>query len=298
MPEEGIKLCPHSEILSYEEIIRLVKIFSELGVKKVRITGGEPLVRKNLPFLIANINKIEGIKDIALTTNGIYLLEKIVDLVHAGLKRVNISLDTLKPQRFEMITKVSGLKKVLEGIEKSLELGLNPVKINVVLIRGINDDEIIDFVKFAEKRPLHVRFIEYMPWGNVQSWGMDKVVTTQETMMIIEKTFGSLTPIGSSSGGPSVNYRIEGIKGTIGFINPVSSHFCHSCNRIRLTADGKLRLCLFSNKEVDVKAVLRTSKDDEKLKQFLQQSIALKPEGRDLSEHIKTHKREMNQIGG
>lgn len=298
MPEEGIKLCPHSEILSYEEIIQLVKVFTDLGVRKVRITGGEPLIRRNLPYLIEQINAFDSIKDIAITTNGILLRELILDLKKAGLKRVNISLDTLKRHRFELITKTDGLNNVLAGIEKSLELGLNPVKLNVVLMKGVNDDEIIDFVKLAEKQPLHIRFIEYMPWGKVESWGEEKIISTKEAMIKIEQALGKLEPVENSSGGPAINYSIKSFQGVIGFINPVSSHFCNLCNRIRLTADGKLRLCLFSEKEVDVKNVLRSVMDEEILKSLVEKAILNKPQGHNLEEHIKHHLREMNQIGG
>lgn len=298
MPEEGIKLCPHNEILSYEEIIYLVKAFIKLGVHKVRITGGEPLIRRNLPYLIEKINELEKIKDIAITTNGILLRDLVFDLTKAGLKRVNISLDTLKPERFELITKVRGLNNVLAGIERSLELGLNPIKLNVVLMKGVNDDEILDFVKLVELLPLHVRFIEYMPWGKVDSWGIKKVVSTKEAMIKIEQVLGKLLPIENTSGGPAVNYKINGFKGTVGFINPVSSHFCNLCNRVRLTADGKIRLCLFSENEIDVKTVLRNLKDDEIIESFIENAILNKPQGHDFIEHIKNHQREMNQIGG
>lgn len=298
MPEEGIKLFHHSEILSYEEIIYLVKIFTTFGIKKVRITGGEPLIRKNLAYLIEKISSFDEIKDVAITTNGILLAELIEDLVKAGLKRVNISLDTLRQDRFEQITKTNGLKKVLAGIEKCMEMGLSPIKINTVLMRGINDDEIIDFLKLIEKAPLQVRFIEYMPWGKVDSWGLEKVISTKDVMAIIEREVGKLLPVENYSGGPSVNYRIDGFQGLVGFINPISSHFCHLCNRIRMTADGKLRLCLFSEKEIDIKTPLRTLNNEEMLKTIIQNAILNKPQGHNLNNHIKKHLREMNQIGG
>jgi len=298
MPENGIKLCPHNEILSYEEILHLVKIFTKIGIKKIRITGGEPLIRRNLSYLIGKISELQEIKDIAITTNGILLKELINELYNAGLKRVNVSLDTLKADRFERITKMNGLVKVISGIERCLELGLTPIKINTVLMKGVNDDEIIDFVRMTEKNPFHIRFIEYMPWGRVDVWDVNKVIKTKEVIEKIEREFGKLEPVESKSGGPAVNYRIKGFLGLVGFINPVSSHFCNLCNRIRLTADGKLRLCLFSENEIDIKTPLRNIKSDEALMSIIENAILNKPENHNLTEHIKNHQREMNQIGG
>jgi len=298
MPENGIKLCPHNEILSYEEILHLVKIFTKIGIKKIRITGGEPLIRRNLSYLIGKISELQEIKDIAITTNGILLKELINELYNAGLKRVNVSLDTLKADRFERITKMNGLVKVISGIERCLELGLTPIKINTVLMKGVNDDEIIDFVRMTEKNPFHIRFIEYMPWGRVDVWDVNKVIKTKEVIEKIEREFGKLEPVESKSGGPAVNYRIKGFLGLVGFINPVSSHFCNLCNRIRLTADGKLRLCLFSENEIDIKTPLRNIKSDEALMSIIENAILNKPENHNLTEHITNHQREMNQIGG
>ncbi len=297
MPEKGIKLFPHSEILSYEEIIRLTRIFASTGIKKIRITGGEPLIRKNISYLVEKISEIDGINDIAITTNGILLKNLATELARAGLKRVNVSLDTLKEDKFELITKMKGLKDVLGGIEKCMELGLSPLKINVVLIKGVNDEEVFDFVKMTENMPVHVRFIEYMPWGRVENWGMDKLIDTKEAMEKIAKEFGELIPIETFSGGPAINFRINNFKGVIGFINPVSSHFCNLCNRIRLTADGKIRLCLFSEREIDIKSYVR-SRSDEEIKAVVEEAIFNKPQRHNLSEHIKAHQREMNQIGG
>lgn len=298
MPEEGIKLFPHNEILSYEEIIRVVEASKIIGIDTVRVTGGEPLIRRNLPYLIEKINEIEGIKDLAITTNGILLEKLLPELVKSGLKRVNISLDTLKKERFFNITRHDGLNNVLSGIDKCLELGLSPVKINMVVIKGLNDDEIIDFVKLTETKPFIVRFIEYMPWGVIEKWDEKKVMKAYEIKEIIEKHFGKLIPSTILSKGPSENFYINGFKGQIGFINPVSDHFCGKCNRIRLTADGKLRLCLFSQKEIDIKTKLREQASKEELAKFLLEALNNKPEKIDISGHIKNHKREMSQIGG
>ncbi|MCX7770242.1 MAG: GTP 3',8-cyclase MoaA [Proteobacteria bacterium] len=298
MPQEGIKLFPHQEILTYEEIIKITKASKQIGIDTVRITGGEPLIRKNLSFLISQIRNIEGIRDLAITTNGILLDKLLPELFSAGLKRVNISLDSLKRDRFFNITRQDSLQEVLKGIDRSLEIGLTPIKINMVVIKGINDDEIIDFVKLTEERPLIVRFIEYMPWGSINNWGEEKIIKAKEIKSIIEKEFGKILPVDINSRGPADNYQIDGFKGFIGFINPLSEHFCGKCNRIRLTADGKLKLCLFSQQEIDIKAKLRAGTSLEELTEFISNSIHLKPEKIDLDSHIKNHPREMSQIGG
>lgn len=298
MPEEGIKLFPQNEILTYEEIVLLTKALAKLGIKKVRITGGEPLIRRNLVYLIEEIAQIQGIEDIALTTNGTLLSKMAKDLKKAGLKRVNISLDSLKKEKFSLITRKEDLNRVLDSIDKSLEIGLTPIKLNVVVIRGINDDEIIDFVNFITDKEIEIRFIEFMPWGRKENWSKEKVVTTEEIISIIEKDFGKLIPIPKKSSGPAINYKISSVKGVIGFINPISSHFCNLCNRIRLTADGKIRLCLFSQNEMDVKKFLREGVDEDRLKEILKEIILNKPKEIDIPSHISNRKREMSQIGG
>jgi len=298
MPQEGIKLFPHEEILSYEEIIKVAIASRNIGIDTIRITGGEPLIRKNLSFLIEQLKKIDGIQDLAITTNGILLGKMIKELISAGLKRANISLDSLKRERFFNITRQDALNDVLNGIEKSLEAGLNPIKINMVVIKGLNDDEVIEFVKLTEKKPLIVRFIEYMPWGALDKWDETKIIKTCDIKKVIEKEFGKIFPANLSSRGPADNYYIQGFKGFIGFISPLSEHFCGKCNRIRLTADGKLRLCLFSQQEIDIKNKLRAGKTIEELTDFIIQSINKKPEKIDIKTHIKNHPREMSQIGG
>lgn len=298
MPEEGIKLFPHNEILTYEEIIFITKILAKLGIRKVRITGGEPLIRKNLTYLIEKINEIEGINDIAITTNGILLSDMAKELKDAGLKRVNVSLDSLRKDRFFQITRKDDFNKVIAGIYKSIEIGLNPVKINVVVIRGVNDDEIIDFVNFVRDKEIEIRFIEFMPWGKREEWSKEKVVTTDKIMRSIEKEFGKLITVPNKSKGPALNYKIESIKGAIGFINPISSHFCNLCNRIRLTADGKIRLCLFSERETDVKKLIRQGLNENDLLEFLREIILTKPKEIDILAHLSNRNREMSQIGG
>lgn len=298
MPQGGIKLFPHNEILSYEEIIKIAKASSNIGIDTIRITGGEPLIRKNIPYLIEELKKIESIQDIAITTNGILLNKMLPELISAGLKRLNISLDSMKKDRFFEITRQDALFEVLKGIEKSLDAGLYPIKINMVVIKGLNDDEIISFVKLTEKHPLIVRFIEYMPWGSLGKWDEKKIISAKEIRVIIEREFGKILPANINSKGPADNFYINGFKGFVGFISPLSEHFCGRCNRIRLTADGKLRLCLFSQQEIDIKSKLRSGASIEELTSFICNSISLKPEKIDIINHIKNHPREMSQIGG
>lgn len=298
MPQEGIKLFPHDEVLSYEEIIRIAKAGKNIGIDTVRITGGEPLIRKNLPYLIEQIKNIEGIKDLAITTNGILLGKMLDKLLSAGLKRVNISLDSLKRERFFYITRQDALHDVLNSVEKSIEVGLSPIKINMVVIKGLNDDEIIDFVRLTEKYPLIVRFIEYMPWGSLERWDEQKIISAEEIKAIIKKEFGKILPANISSKGPADNFYINGFRGFIGFITPLSKHFCGKCNRIRLTADGKLRLCLFSQKEIDIKNKIRKGASIEEITDFIIDAINQKPKKIDIEKHIKNHPREMSQIGG
>jgi len=298
MPQEGIKLFPHEEILSYEEIIKVAKASRNIGIDTIRITGGEPLIRKNLPYLIEELKKIDGIQDIAITTNGILLKKMLPELISAGLKRVNISLDSLKKDKFFNITRQDALYDVLSGIEKSLETGLSPIKINMVVIKGLNDDEIIDFVRLTERKPLIVRFIEYMPWGSLEKWDEKKILSAKDIKAIIEQEYGKILPANINSKGPSDNFYINGFQGFIGFITPLSEHFCGRCNRIRLTADGKLRLCLFSQQEIDIKSKIRAGSSIEELANFIANSINQKPEKIDIANHIKNHPREMSQIGG
>ena len=240
---------PHSraQILSYEEIVRLVRVLVTLGVDKVRLTGGEPLVRRHIDSLIARIKAVAGINDISLTTNGV-LLEKLADpLWNAGLRRINISLDTLDRKRFKEITGRDYFDRVRAGIEAALAVGFSPVKVNVVVMRGINDDELLDFAALTLKYPLHVRFIEYMPIGVSSTWSGDKVVTEAEMLERISEGMGNLESVVSESSGPARLHRLPGAPGKIGVIAAMSNHFCATCNRIRVTADGCLRPCLLVN---------------------------------------------------
>ncbi|MEW6117199.1 MAG: GTP 3',8-cyclase MoaA [Nitrospirota bacterium] len=298
MPSEGVKPIAHKSILSYEEIIRIVRIAARLGVRKIRLTGGEPLIRKNLTYLVSSINAIEGIDDISLTTNGLLLKKLARPLAAAGLKRVNISLDTFRPDRYKEITRGGTISKVLEGIEEAEQAGILPIKINMVPIRGFNDDEIEAFAHLTIKTPYHIRFIEFMPIGAREMWSQEKYIPTDE---IKEKVsaIAPLVPVRMRKSGPARYFRFENAAGVIGFISPLTHHFCSSCNRLRLTADGKLRPCLFSETEIDLKSALRSGAPDEELERLLRLSIEVKPQGHSLGhEKPLTMLRPMSKIGG
>ena len=295
MPLEGIPQLPHSEILSYEEVRTVVQAAAELGITKIRLTGGEPLVRAELPKLIKMLSQIEGIQELSLTTNGTFLKKHAPELKQAGLSRVNVSLDTLKPDKFRYITRLGKLKDVLEGIEAAKEAGLHPVKINTVVMRGINDDEILDFAKMTYKEECHVRFIELMPFK-----GAAEFVPSIELRRHIS-LLGKLEPCTSTTGnGPATYYRLAGAKGAIGFISPLTeTSFCSRCNRMRLTPDGKLRPCLLGEDEVDLKTPLRNNASMEELKSLILKAVASKPEHHHLEGgNIRVVNRKMSQIGG
>ena len=299
MPEEGISLIPHEEILTYEEILRIVHVFAMEGISKVRLTGGEPLVRKGIIDFISRLSQIKEIKDLSLTTNGILLKEFAPDLKNAGLKRINISLDSLKKERFLQITRRDSFERVWAGIEESLRVGLSPVKINMVAIQGLNDDEIESFARLTIHLPLIIRYIEYMPSGNGEAWKESNILTIPRIKNRLEN-IGPLTPISLDRwDGPAKKFRIEGALGEIGLIGAVSSHFCDECNRLRLTSDGKIRTCLFSDEEVDVKELLRNGGSDRELKEQLLLAIDKKPERHPINTHqFKKCQRNMSAIGG
>jgi len=279
MPEKAIVFKERKDILTYDEIIRIVNLSVEIGINKIKITGGEPLVRKDIIFLIDRLTKIKGIEDISLTTNGILLDENVAKLKESGLRRLNISLDTLKEERFRFITKLGELQKVLKGIVKAKKLGMNPVKINTVVIKGINDDEIFDFVRFGLENSCIVRFIEYMPTNNSFGWSLSKFVSIDEIKGKCSE-LGELYPdVLVKGGGPAEYFKIKvgNKEGIIGFINPVSHHFCSNCNRLRLTADGKLRSCLFAIDGINLKTILRNGASDEEIKEAIINAIRLKP---------------------
>ncbi len=299
MPAEGVQWLPHKEILTIEEIVAVVEAGVQVGIRKVRLTGGEPLVRRGIIDLIKRLNDIPEIDDIALTTNGMLLGDMAGDLKAAGLKRVNVSLDTLDPARFHRITRYGDLNLVLRGINTALDYGLEPVKINTVAMRGFNDDELVDLARLTLDKPLHVRFIELMPIGTSDDWSHVKFISSQEIRELITGALGNLEDEKKVPGsGPARYSRISGAAGTIGFISAVSNHFCATCNRLRLTASGQLRPCLFSGREVDLKQVLRSGAGPDELARIFQEAILSKPDSHDLAASWQKDDRIMSQIGG
>lgn len=297
MPQEGIAQMSHYDILSYEEIYTLVKAAAELGINKVRLTGGEPLVRAGLTDLISMIAGIETIDDISLTTNGILLARHAAELKEAGLMRVNVSLDTLKPERFRQITRCGELEETLKGIEAAAAAGLTPIKINMVVMAGVNDDELSDFARKTVSDGWNVRFIEHMP-VNGEASASSKLFSVNDMRKRIEP-LGKLEPWKVEAGnGPAKYFRLPGATGTIGFITPVTEHFCYQCNRLRLTADGKLRLCLLNEDEIDLKEPLRSGASVAELKTLIESAIAKKPKSHHLGEGSRPKGRPFSQVGG
>ncbi|NQT47546.1 MAG: GTP 3',8-cyclase MoaA, partial [Chloroflexi bacterium] len=284
MPAEGISLLSHSEILSYEEIGMVVRAAAGIGINKVRVSGGEPLVRAGLVNLIRMLDQIEGIDDISLTTNGVLLKDQAAELKEAGLRRVNVSLDSLKRECFLKVTRHDKLTAVLEGIEEAKKVKLEPVKVNVVVMRGVNDDELPDFALLS-KEGWHIRFIELMPLLN-GGIPMPEFVSAEEMRHRLSP-LGYLEPCSAPTGvGPAKYYRLPGASGTIGFITPVTEHFCFRCNRLRLTADGKLLPCLLSDQEIDLKHTLRTGASLEQIRDLVLKAIAAKPEGHRMAQQL------------
>ena len=311
MPEQGVQSLHHEDILRIEEIAQVVRALSELGIRSVRLTGGEPLVRRGVVDLIRDIRETPGIENISLTTNGVLLPRMADDLREAGLSRVNISLDTLDVGQFAAITRRGQLQEALDGIDAALAAGFDPVKINAVAVRQLHQDYLA-FAKLSIDRPLHVRFIEYMPVGessgsNGCGWGPDDVISCEELFNLINEgaraeglpelvAAGQNKPLGW---GPAKYFAFPGAKGTVGFISPMSRHFCGDCNRMRLTADGKLRPCLFSDREYDVRSILRSGKPqaqiDQDLRDVFATALGAKPDDHD---DITGTERRMSQIGG
>ena len=301
MPPDGMNLLAHHDILSYEEIVRIAQIAVNEGISKIRITGGEPLVRKGMVNLVHNLSQLDGIKDLSMTTNGILLSEYARPLVDAGLQRVNVSMDSLQPGLFKDITRGGDLSLVWKGIEKAQDAGLSPIKINVVAMQGFNDSEIIDFARLTIANDYQVRFIEFMPIGNGNGWHQEKYLSGLKIRTIIEEHHMLEPVLRNQEGmrGPAELYRLPGAQGMIGLINPISSHFCTTCNRLRLTADGKLRPCLFADQEIDILQPLRSAGTDEELKLLLHEALSSKPKGHTVMEPtFRKCTRDMVAIGG
>ena len=295
MPPEGVPHISHSEILSYEEIRLVVQAAAQLGIRRIRLTGGEPLVRADFPELVKMLSRIDGVMELSLTTNGALLKDYAQVLKQAGLSRVNVSLDTLRADRFQDITRLGELEDVHAGIEAAKEVGLYPIKINTVVIRGINDGEILDFARMTYTEGWHVRFIELMPFK-----GVAQPVPSVEVQQHVS-SLGRLEPCMSITGnGPARYYRLAGGQGTIGFINPLTEiYFCSRCNRMRLTPDGKLRPCLLGDDEIDLRTPLRSNASMDELKRLILKAVASKPEHHHLKDtNDRPLERKMSQIGG
>jgi len=294
MPKDGIPLLPREDLLTYEEIATIVRVAVGLGITKVRLTGGEPLVRAGILELVARLAGIEGLEDLSLTTNGVLLAQYAGPLKRAGLRRVNVSLDTLRPERFHQITGGQALGAVLEGIEQARKAGLEPVKINTVVIPGVNDDELLDFAR-KTREGWHGRFIELMPFGQARDLPS---LSVSQMVSRIEAALGPLFPASSHGGGPAKYFRLSGARGTMGFISPVSQHFCFSCNRLRLTARGQLRLCLLQEAQVDLRGPLRRGAPQEELRALFQRAVAQKPLQHSLQLGGLPPERAMTRLGG
>ncbi|KAJ7991318.1 hypothetical protein DPEC_G00296080 [Dallia pectoralis] len=275
MPEEGVKLTPRTQLMSTSEILTVARLFVEEGVDKIRLTGGEPLIRPDVLDIVTELRRLKGLKTIAVTTNGMNLSRLLPKLKEAGLDLLNISLDSLVPAKFEFIVRRKGFHKVMEGIDKALEMGFNPVKVNCVIMRGLNEDEILDFVTLTENRPLEVRFIEYMPFdGN--KWNFKKMVSYQEMLDHIRQQWPDLQQLPLGKTDTAKTFKVPGFQGQVGFITSMSDHFCGSCNRLRITADGNLKVCLFGNTEVSLRDILRSGASEQELLEIIGAAVGRK----------------------
>jgi cyclic pyranopterin phosphate synthase len=288
----------HEDILSYEEILRLVRIGVRLGITKIRVTGGEPLVRKGVYAFLDDIAHIEGLQDVSLTTNGVFLKDNIDKIKSAGIKRINISLDTLVPQKFKKIAGYDKFDTVWEGLMLAQAAGFDPIKLNVVALSGINEDELIDFARLSFYYPFHIRFIEYMPIG-ASGFPVDRKLLAPAIKKRIQ-SLGELIPVKTGTNeGPAERYRFKDARGEIGFIQPLSRHFCDRCNRLRLTASGQLRVCLLSDRQVDLKGPLRKGSSDTDLADIFLEAVRRKPSEHQLTcDQPQTISSQMSSIGG
>ena len=298
--DEGLRLLKHEDLLSYEELLRIVELVVDMGMNKIRLTGGEPLVRKGVMDFIATLSRIEGLDEIRLTTNGVLLKEKAAGLYAAGIRKLNISLDTLRPDRFIKITGVDKFAQVWQGIETAVKLGFD-VKLNVVAMKGVNDDEFVDFARLALEKPYQVRFIEFMPVGSDSTWDKASYISSSELQERIS-SMGNLEALpGRRMDGPARVFLLtaaDGAQGKVGFISPISHHFCDTCNRLRLTSAGRLRACLLHDLEADLKALLRGGATDDEIRGLIRQTILDKPKGHTLAENQDNCSGQMSRIGG
>lgn len=301
-PKEGISLQGHEDILRYEEIIRVVSLAVKMGLIKVRVTGGEPLVRRGVVEFLAALKKIDGLQDISLTTNGILLEEYAQRIFDAGITRINISLDSLDRDKYFKITDGGNLDAVLRGIDSAERIGFAPIKINTVLMKGFNDDEALQFARLAVEKRFQVRFIELMPMATKLDYGHDFMPASQLIEEISQRyALEQIKNKKNKSDGPARIFKIKGGLGEVGFINPVSEHFCSTCNRMRLTSDGKLRACLLNESEIDLKTALRENCSDDELEKLIWEAVLLKPKKHDVvctDNSLKKCSRVMSEIGG
>lgn len=297
MPAD-MTFAPLDHLLRDAELIRLVRIATTVGFDRVRLTGGEPTVRPNLVNIIGGIAAIPGIKEIAMTTNALKLEAIAEPLAKVGLKRVNISIDTLDAERFHKITRIGKLDQVWRGILAAERAGLNPIKLNAVIVRGYNEEDIVDLAKLTLDHDWDMRFIEMMPLGSISDFQMDSVVPVAEMRARIEAALGPLVPVDWDGHNPARPYHLNGGRGTVGFISSVTEPFCEGCDRMRLSADGRLRLCLLRDDEVDLLTPLRAGATDEELRELFAQGVTNKPWGHGLAQHVIPELRVMSQIGG
>ncbi len=299
MPLNGLQFLPPEQFLQPAEIVAVVRVAVSVGFRKFRLTGGEPTLRPDLLEIVRGITAVDGVGELAMTTNGIRLPELAVPLAEAGLSRVNIHLDTLNPERLKKVMRWGNLEQIWKGIEAAEAAGLKPMKLNAVIARGYNDSDVVDLAALTRDRDWHVRFIEMMPFGTGEcaTLAKEQFVSNEDVKAEIEQALGSLTPLTGSPSDESVNYRLPGASGVVGFISPVSAPYCGSCNRMRLTADGKLHLCLLNDDEMDIRQQLR-EQGPERVREILLKAVHLKPFGHRLQEGHFTQNRRMFQIGG
>ncbi|KAF9173799.1 Molybdenum cofactor synthesis protein 1 [Mortierella sp. AD011] len=300
MPAEGVDLSPKDDILTTPEIIRLARLFVKEGVTKIRLTGGEPTVRKDINELVEQLGELQplGLKTIAMTSNGIALKRKLPSLVSSGLNLLNLSLDTLDRFKFELMTRRKGFERVMETIDDALAIGLDPVKINCVVMRGTNDKEVLDFVEFTRNKKVDVRFIEYMPFGG-NKWKENKLVPYQELIENIRAIHPTFKKLVDDPNDTSKAYHVPGFAGQVGFITSMSDHFCGTCNRLRITADGNLKVCLFGNTEVSLRDMMRQGKSDEELREIIEMAVKnKKKQHAGMSNLVNMKNRPMILIGG
>lgn len=300
MPNENVKFQPRAELLTFEEITRFVQVVAKQGINKIRLTGGEPLVRADLPELVGMLSKIESITDIAMTTNAVLLAPVAAELKQAGLHRLNVSLDAVDRETFELIARRPGLEKVMAGIKRAQEVGFKNIRVNALAIKDVNEHQIVPLARFARENKLELRFIEFMPLDAEKNWDVDKVLSGDEVRSRLEVAFGPISPIlRKDNSQPSMDFAYDDGQGRVGFVNSVTEPFCGTCNRLRITADGKLRNCLFSTDEWDVRDLLRGDASDSQVADFALDCIQNKKRGHMINQkEFVQPDRAMYQIGG